>query len=513
MPSVDERPVSRGGEGARAHRRLRAQRGGFIERHGLWQEDQYGAEAELWRVVDELGVQRVRLAFVDQHGILRAKAVTHQALATALAEGVRAPSSLLLKDTSGRSAFAVFSADLGPGLEGLSGAGDVVLVPDPLTFRLLPWSRGTALMLCDLYFPSGERVPFCTRSLLRRILDRLLARGYALTIGVELEFHVFAAPEGLQEPHLSAPGNPGKPTGATPTTRGAQLLHEDALDQLDELVGALHDGLTSLDLPLRSIEAEFGPSQLEVTLGACDALQAADDVVLCRAAIRHICRRAGYQATFMARPPGPLMASAGWHLHQSLCDAHSRHGLFAPPSSQVNGPPGYGALSELGGFYLAGLLKHASAAAVFTTPTVNGYKRYRPLSLAPDRIVWGIDNKGAMVRAIGGAGVPDTRLENRTGDPAANPYLYVASQVLCGLDGVDRRLDPGPPTREPYAASARRLPRSLGEALEALRGDSLFASAMGESVVAWYAALKSAEFERYLAHVSDWEQREYGALL
>jgi len=402
------------------------------------------------------------------------------------------------------------------------------LLEQRVTFRPLPWSPGTALMLCDLRFPSGEPVPFCTRSLLRGVLSDLQARGYRLAIGAELEFHVFKAdgpPAGVD--HGAAHEPPGLPVAhepsglptVNPTTAGGQLMHDDALDQLDELVCKLHHGLTQLDLPLRSIELEFGASQLEVTLGARDALAGADEVALCRAAIRQLCRRAGYLATFMARPAGSRGASTGWHLHQQLRDRVGRS-AFTPPEGTQSADsvaPGSASvcdiLSPVGGWYLGGLLAHAPAAAVFTTPTVNGYKRFRPMSLAPDRINWGIDNRGAMIRAIGGPGVESTRLENRSGEPAANPYLYVASQVVCGLDGIARRLDPGPPAEEPYRLSAPRLPRSLGEALGALAADRLFADALGEEVVAWYAALKQAEFERYLCHVSDWEQQEYLTLL
>lgn len=513
MRSIDERPVAQGGKGASARPLLASERGGFVERHELWSEEQYAAAAQLRRVVDEVGIDRVRVAFVDQHGVLRGKTVTLEALPAALRDGIRVPSSLLLKDTSGRSVFPVFAAQVGVGVEGFSGAGDLVLVPDPLTFRPLPWSPGTALVLCDLYFPHGEPVPFCTRSILRGMLEDLRARGYALTLGIELEFHVFGADAPLTEANVSAPGEPGHVASATPTTRGSQLLHEDALDELDDLVCALHTGLTLLDLPLRSIELEFGPSQLEVTLGPQDALRAADEVVLCRAGIRQICRRAGYRATFMSRPAGAQTASAGWHLHQSLRELQSGRSIFTDADSEPGSQLGYGVLSALGGSYLAGLLAHAPAAVVFTTPTVNGYKRYQPQSLAPDRIVWGIDNKGAMVRAIGGLGTPEARLENRSGEPAANPYLYVASQLVSGLDGIDRELDPGPPTEDPYGAGARRLPRSLGQALDALSEDQVFRAGLGEQVVGWYTALKRAEFQRYLDHVSDWEQREYYALL
>src|SRR5207248_4126073 len=123
----------------------------------------------------------------------------------------------------------------------------------------------------------------------------------------------------------------------------------------------------------------------------------------------------------------------------------------------------------LGRNFLAGLLAHARAAAAFSTPTINGYKRYRSYTLAPDRVIWGRDNRGAMIRVLGGPGDPGTRLENRIGEPAANPYLYMASQIVTGLDGMERMLEPGPSADTPYEAQAPQLPKSLDEALRALR--------------------------------------------
>ena len=114
-----------------------------------------------------------------------------------------------------------------------------------------------------------------------------------------------------------------------------------------------------------------------------------------------------------------------------------------------------------------------------------------------------------MVRAVGGAGDPATRLENRSGEPAANPYLYIASQLVSGLAGIDREVDPGPPTEDPYAAAAKPLPANLMAAMEALRADEAFAAALGTEVVDWILTLKQSEVDRYLAEVSDWEQREY----
>jgi glutamine synthetase len=154
-------------------------------------------------------------------------------------------------------------------------------------------------------------------------------------------------------------------------------------------------------------------------------------------------------------------------------------------------------------------LQHARASAVFTTPTINGYKRYRSYSLAPDRAIWGRDNRGVMIRMLGGPDDPATRLENRIGEPAANPYLYMASQILSGLDGVDRKLDPGPSADRPYETQAALLPKTLREAVVALKDDPFFRETLGAEFVDYYVHIKNAEIERFQAEVSDWEQREY----
>lgn len=495
----DERDVAEAGGGQNARPMLAKDRGGFVDRHDLWTDAQYAASAQMRRVIDEIGLEMIRFAFVDQHGILRGKTVTRSNVAAAMRSGITAPSSLLLKDTSGKSVFPVFSAGAGLGLDQLAGAGDIVLVPDPTTFRVLPWAERTGWILCDLRFPDGSEVAFSTRDLLRRQLAALELRGYRMTVGAELEFHVFRADEAPFSPEqIGRPGAPGRPRPVHPTTPGAQLLHEEALDGLDDLIQALYRGLTSLDLPLRSLELEFGPSQLELTMDAADAAATADAVILCRSAVRQIARRLGYEATFMSRPQGAETASTGWHLHQSLTSAASGEPVFP-------GTP----LSATAGHYLEGLLTHARAAAAFSTPTINGYKRYQAYSLAPDRVAWGLDNKGAMVRAVGGPGDPATRLENRSGEPSANPYLYIASQLVSGLDGIDRRLELRAPTENPYETEAERLPRSLDEAVTALTADRAFSEAFGPDLINWYSAIKRSEFDRYLMHVSDWEQREY----
>ena len=293
-------------------------------------------------------------------------------------------------------------------------------------------------------------------------------------------------------------GQPGTPPSVELLTTGYQYLTEQRYDLIDPVVQLLRENLEQLDLPLRSFEVEFGPSQFEFTFSPLPALAAADAMVLLRSAVKQVARRHGYHATFMCRPNLPNVMSSGWHLHQSL-RAHSRN-VFADEKRD---------LSETGMQYLAGLLEHARAACALSTPTINGYKRYRPYSLAPDRVIWGKENRGAMLRVIGRPGDAGSRIENRVGEPAANPYLYFASQLHSGLDGIQRKLAPPPSADTPYEAKAEALPRTLGEALAALRQDAVLRAALGETFVDYFCRMKEAEIARHQLEVSEWEQREY----
>jgi glutamine synthetase len=230
-------------------------------------------------------------------------------------------------------------------------------------------------------------------------------------------------------------------------------------------------------------------------------LAPADTMMLFRSAVKQTCRRQGYHASFMCRPKLPNVMSSGWHLHQSLRERRGGANAFAASDGEL--------LSPVGRYFLAGLLAHARAAAAFTTPTINGYKRYRQYALAPDRVIWGHDNRGVMIRALGGHGDPATRLENRVGEPAANPYLYMASQIITGLDGIARKLDPGPSADTPYEAEAPLLPKNLDEALAALREDACLADGFGKGFIDYFLRIKHAEIARYQSEVTEWEQKEY----
>ncbi len=472
----------------------------FVERLSLWSPEQKDAASRVLRLIEEQGLEVVRVAFPDQHGLLRGKTLMAEETAGALRSGVTITSSLFAKDTSNKTVFPVWSAGGGFGLAAFEGAGDVTMVPDPATFRVLPWARKTGWLLADVYLPDGRPVPYATRHILRTALSRLAAAGYDYVAGLEVELHVFRLEADRMWPEDS--GQPGKPPLVSILTQGYQYLSELRFDQLEPAIEIIRRDIATLGLPLRSVECEFGPSQCEFTFQAQRGLEPADTMVLFRSAVKQICRRHGLHATFMCRPRIPNVMSSGWHLHQSLKDRRTGANAFMPARGDE-------LLSDVGRHFLAGLLVHARAGAVFTTPTLNGYKRFRPHSLAPDRAVWGHDNRGVMVRVLGGAGDAATRLENRVGEPAANPYLYMASQVLAGLDGLERRLDPGPSADAPYDTGAELLPRSLGEAVAALRSDAFFREKLGGDFIDYLLTIKDAEIARFQAEVTEWEQREY----
>jgi glutamine synthetase len=473
---------------------------------------------ELLKEIRSRKIETVRFSFADQHGILRSKSIAAAEVPAALKSGVGFPSSLLAKDTSCKTVFPVFTPGAGLGMPEFEGAADAVMVADPSTFRVLPWAHKTGWLLCDLRFPgssnAGKPVPFDTRALLKNALAKLKRAGYGYVAGLEVEFHIFRITDPRLRPEDA--GQPGSPPDVELLNTGYQLLSEARFDQLEPALEILRANLAGLGLPLRSFECEFGPSQAEITLSAQEGLAAADTMLLFRSAVKQSLRRHGYHATFMCRPRLPNVMSSGWHLHQSL--AAKGRNAFAS---------GKDFLSDTGKHFLSGLLEHGPASCAFATPTVNGYKRYRPYSLAPERVIWGRDSRGAMLRVIGGPGDPATRIENRIGEPGANPYLYFASQIHAGLDGMQRKLDPGAPERKPYESSAPLLPRSLSEAIGHLETNQVLRDGMGSAFVDYYCRIKQAEVERFnlgnkdaadgdgenSREVSEWEHREYFDLL
>ena len=368
-------------------------------------------------------------------------------------------------------------------------------------------------MLCDVYFGNGQPMPLDGRGLLRRMLASLAEAGYDFLAGIEVEFYVVVLSGGPLLPENA--GFTPPPPAVSVFERGYQFLSEVRLDSMGDTLEAVRDALDGVGLLPRSMEDEWGPGQLEFSFSPLPGLAAADAAVLFRSAVKQVCQRRGLLATFMCRPGLPNFFSSGFHLHQSLLFGLDGSNAFA----SFDAP-----LSDVGRSYVAGLLAHTAPMAVFAAPTVNGYKRFRPYSFAPDRVCWAVENRGALVRVQGSPGDASSHVEMRLGEPAANPYLYLAANLAAGLDGIRRALEPPPPvTADPYAADAPVLPASLAEAVAALDADQFYRSAFGATLVDYLVMMKRAEIRRYEAalasgpgsdgtpgpDVSDWEMREY----
>jgi glutamine synthetase len=359
-------------------------------------------------------------------------------------------------------------------------------------------------------------VPLSTRQLYRDALAKLGKAGFDYCAGLEVEFHLFKIEKANLEPDVVA-NWPPEPPEVSLTTTGFQYLTENRFDQVAPIMDLLRETMHGLGMPLRSQEVELGPSQYEFTFAPEIGLAAADTMVLFRSAMKQVARRHGHLISFMCRPKFPNAFSSGWHLHQSLIDRKTKANAFVSnDKSEI--------LSPLGRQFLAGLIAHARAGAAFGTPTLNGYKRYHGVNtMAPIQAVWARDNRGVMVRVMGQPGDAATHLENRVGEPLANPYLYMASQIHAGLDGVARKLIPGPSSESPYGGkegTSEGLPKNLEEALGEVASNACFRSAFGAAFVDYYVAIKRFEIARAGKEtgetgeaagrsVTSWEHREY----
>jgi glutamine synthetase len=473
----------------------------FIERHALWTAEQKECAQRLRETIERERIGSVRVVMGDQHGIARGKTLSTRNFLEALERGHAVTSALFAFDTANNIAFPVFTGEGGLPLGEAGGTGDILMVPDPETFRVLPWVANTGWVLSDLYLTNGEPVRISPRFIYRRVLQELHEMGFGSLVGLEVEFHIMRMEDARLRPEES--GQPPEPPQVRMLAHGFQHLAELKIDEMQPILEALRENLEKLGLPIRSLETEWGPSQCEVTFDTGAGLAPADDMLLFRTAVKQICRRQGCHAAFMCWPAVKNVYASGWHLHQSLYSAATGVNAFA--SADPSQP-----LSKTGRHYVGGVLRHAAAGCAFSTPTINGYKRLRPNSLAPHRANWARDNKGAMIRVVGRPMDPGTHIENRVGEPAANPYLYLAANLIAGMDGIRNAIDPGEPTNDPYADVDRAiLPRSLMEAVAALKTSALFRENMGGDFIDYIVTLKESEISRFLSYVTDWEHREY----
>lgn len=496
--------------------RIGTGRTGFIAANGLWTEAQQQRAGEILEEVTQRGLEVIRVVFVDPHGLTRSKSMSVNSFRASLENGVDSSPGGFIFDTGLDLVFNPFEHGGGLAKSEMTGAADLILVPDPTTFRVLPWCQNTGWILCDEYLKTGRPLPYSSRLLLKEILEKL-SKSHDLTmlVGLEVEWYLTR----LIDPRITVDaiggfGRPGEAPLVAPLNLGYQFMSENLCDAVEDDIRDLRRALLDLGLPLRTTEHESGPGQLEFTFAPMDALAAADAMILLRNAAKQMSGRRGLHATFMCAPQLQGFDASGWHLHQSLVDGTGRNAFMSDDPDLL--------VSELARHYAGGLIANAPAATAFAAPTVNGYKRLSDrFSLSPDRATWSADNRGTYLRVLAEHGDPSSHLENRVGEPAANPYLYIAGQLVAGMNGVSEQLDPGEMTVDPHASDLPRLPQSLKEAVDALDASAVFRKEMGDEYINYFVALKRNEWRRYTEDlaangieddqnvVTDWEQREY----
>jgi glutamine synthetase len=426
-------------------------------------------------------IEFVLLWFTDIEGHLKSFAVTPSEIEAALDDGMGF-------DGSSITGFNAIEES------------DMVAIPDPETFQLMPWKEGetrVARMICDIVTPDGNPYEGDPRYVLRRALDRMAALGFdTFNVGPELEYFLFRDDKG------------------TETLDEGGYFAMTTLDAASELRQETVRALEGMGIPIEYVHHEVGPSQHEIDMRFSDALAMADHTVTYRLIVKEIAKKAGYHATFM---PKPIFGEngSGMHTHQSLFK-EGRNAFFDGDDEWH--------LSAVGKAFIAGQLRHAREISAVFAQWVNSYKRLVPGYEAPVYVAWSRRNRSALIRIpLYKPGAEQaTRAEIRCPDPACNPYLTFAALLHAGLEGIEQGYElPDPMETNLYHLTPEQrrergivsLPETLGEAVDALAGSELVRKALGPHIFDRYVELKRAEWDEYRVQLTEWELKKYLSVL
>ncbi len=432
---------------------------------------------DIARIIADEDVRFIRLQFVDVFGQLKNVAITAEQLERALADQV-------IIDGSAIEGFVRVNES------------DQYLHPDLSTFAIYPWrpSRGkVARIMCDVRNPDGSAFVGDPRAVLRRVEARAASMGLTLNIGAECEFFLFTTDD------------KGMPT--VEPSDGAGYFDLSPLDQGEATRREICMALEEMGFEIECSHHEAAPGQHEIDFKYTPVMEAADNIMTFKLAVKTIAQRNGLYATFM---PKPLTGISGSGMHVNMS-------MFRDGKNIFSDPDGVHGLSREAYSFIAGIMEHISGMCALTNPMVNSYKRLVPGFEAPCYISWSARNRSSLIRipAARGAGA---RVELRSPDPSANPYLCLAVCLAAGLDGIERELTPPCETTEDlYVMSQaqrnylgiRALPSSLGEALDEMKKDPLIMDVLGTHVAKAYLEGKEKEWDEYRMQVSQWERERY----
>jgi glutamine synthetase len=437
----------------------------------------------------EVGVRLVRFLYCDNGGVIRGKLTHIDGLAGRIQGGMGL--------TVAMQAFNILD-HLVP-FEGMGPVGEVRVVPDPASFKLLPYTPSAAAMVSDLLTNEGEPWAACPRSFLKRMIANATAAGVMVRASLENEF-ILARMTGEADGRMV-------PVDDAPCFSTIAMQESSAI--VDDLVTTFSEMGMAMDL----YYPEYGYGQHELTLRHADALTAADNQIFYRDAIRSVARNHGLYASFAAKP-FPDQPGNGCHIHCSLWDPEERTNLLWSEHDRYH-------MSDLGYHFIAGILAHLPALVALTAPTYNSYRRLRPHMWASAFNVWGPDNREAAVRIASpfwDRAQESINFELKSSDPSNNPYLGLGAMIAAGLDGLARRMDPGEPAlgdpgdlddSELARRGIRRLPASLDEALDNLERDDLLMQALGPILAGSFLAVKRSEYQAFAAEGVDFEIRHH----
>ncbi|MYL06353.1 MAG: type I glutamate--ammonia ligase [Gemmatimonadales bacterium] len=436
-----------------------------------------GDRDAILKLCEDLNVRFLRLIFIDIDGF---------------AKNVEVPASKL---EDGFDAKVMFDGSSIGGYVRIEES-DMLLRPDLDTFRVFPWGNPdarVAQMYCDVRRPYNKPFGGCPRAALKRVVARAESMGYTMFSAVEAEFFLFKTNEDGSCNFVT--DDDGGYFDLTPSDLAGRARRE--------MVTAME----AMGLDIEAAHHEVAEGQHEIDYKYGEALRTADDLMTFKFIVRNVAHAHGLHATFMPKPIFGANGS-GMHTHQSLFKDGKN--IFHDANADYE-------LAEVMLHYIGGLKKHARAIAAVTNPIVNSYKRLVPGYEAPISIAWSQRNRSPMIRIPEQRGV-GTRLEFRMPDPSCNGYLATAVQLAAGLDGIENRIDPGPPldtnvwqlTAEQRAEIGLEvLPANLGEAVEELEANDVMKDALGDHIFEQFVSRKKSEWSDYVASVSEWELEQY----